>query len=129
MATARLEGVEMDQENTSTQGQPDAEGLKSLHNYALAVYILYLAGFALGGIPTLVGFILALIKGPEAKGTYLESHFSLQVRSFLWGVGLFVLGGVLLLVGVGLIVLLGATVWLLYVWIKGLVRLLDGQPV
>ncbi len=121
-----LEGVEMDQENAPAQGQPD---LKSLHNYALAVYVLYLAGFVLGGISTLVGFILALIKGPEAKGTYLESHFRLQVRSFLWGVGLFVLGGVLLLVGVGLFVLLGATVWLLYVWIKGLVRLLDGQPV
>jgi uncharacterized membrane protein len=123
-----LEGVEMDQENVPAQGQPDTERLKSLHNYALAIYVLYLAGFVLGGISTLLGFILALIKAPEAKGTYLESHYRLLVHTFVWGLVAGVVGGVLLFIGVGIIILAVAGIWILYLWVRGLVRLLDGQP-
>jgi len=112
-----------------SEAKIDEEKLRTLHNYALAVYALYLAGFLVGGLTTIVGFILALIKGPEAKGTYLESHFRLQVRTFLWALLWGVVGLILSLVGVGIVVLFVAGVWVLYMWIKGLIRLLDKQPV
>jgi len=105
------------------------ERIQALHTYTLVIYGLYLAGLVLGGITAVVGFILALIKAPEAKGTYLESHFRLLVRTFLWGLFWAAVGGVLAFVGVGVVVLAVAGIWILYLWIRGLIRLLDRQPI
>ena len=112
-----------------TPGPNQDERLKKLHTYALVAYGLYLGGFLLGGLTTIIGFILAIIKAPEARGTYLESHFRLLVRTFLWGLFWAVVGGVLTILGVGIVILAVAGIWLLYLWVRGLIRLLDEQPV
>lgn len=103
-------------------------GLRKLHNYALAVYLLYITGFVLGGITTLAGFILALVKGREARGSYLDAHFRRQQRSFLWGIFWGLVGLILNTLGIGYLIIAVVAVWLLYIWIKGLLNLTDLQP-
>lgn len=103
------------------------KNLKTLKSYALAVYVLYLLSLIVG-LTSIVGFILALIKQGEAKGTPLESHFELQVRSFVWGLVIFLIGLLLSFIGVGLLVMIAGAIWILYLWVVGLIRLLNDQP-
>ena len=70
---------------------------RSLRNIATAVYALQAAGF-LFGITWIVAVIIDYVKRDDARGSWLESHFSWQIRTFWWGLLWGVIGGVLLLV-------------------------------
>ncbi len=107
--------------------EEEDQDLKTLKSYALAVYVLYLLSLIVG-LTAIVGFILALVKQGEAKGTPLESHFELQVRSFVWGLLIFVVGLILSFIGVGLLVMIAGAIWIVYLWVVGLIRLLNDQP-
>ena len=116
----------MDEENhrsTSTK-----TWLQNLRNIALVVYALYLLGLVSAGAAGVIGFVIAVLKAPDAKGTYLESHFQLQIRTFMWGLFWSVVGLVLAYVGVGFVVLIVLWIWLVFVWVKGLLRLLEEAP-
>src|SRR5690606_40511626 len=69
----------------------------SLKTVAVVVYALQAIGYFVG-ITALIGVISAHIKSGDAKGTWLESHFRWQIRSYwyspLWGIM-----GVLLITG------------------------------
>ena len=63
------------------------------------------------------------------KGTWLESHFSWQIRTFwyalLWLIAAVVLIMTLIGVPVGFGILIALTVWLIYRIARGWLRLLD----
>ena len=101
---------------------------RSLKNIATAVYALQAAGF-LFGITWLVAVIVDYVKRDDAKGTWLESHFSWQIRTFWWGLLWGVIGGVLLLVLVGYVVLVANAVWIIYRIVKGWLRLAERREV
>ena len=101
---------------------------RSLRQICTLVYALQAASF-LVGVTFLVALIISYVKRADAAGSYLESHFTWQIRTFwyglLWGlVGL--LGHFLL---IGYLILLANTVWVLYRVIKGWLRLHEGRPV
>ena len=104
----------------------------SLINVSHAVYACYAIGFFIG-VTWLVGVIVAYVKRDEARGTWLESHFSWQIRTFWWSVLWFLLGWLLFVTLIGIVIaypLWGiAWLWALYRVIKGWMRLSDAKPV
>lgn len=49
---------------------------------AHAGYALQACAFFAGGIPLLVALIVGYLKRPDVRGTWLESHFTWQIRTF-----------------------------------------------
>ena len=106
----------------------DAEKLKELKTLTLAVYALQAAGFILGGITWIVAVVINYVKREEVAGTWLESHFRWQIRTFWFGLLWGVIGGILALVLVGFIILFADAVWIIYRIVKGWLNLSDGKP-
>lgn len=81
---------------------------------ALVVYILYVLGAVLtGGLVTLIGLVIAYVNRGEAQGTWVESHFRWQIRTFWIGLLYSVIATVLLAIGVGAILYGLILVWLI----------------
>jgi uncharacterized membrane protein len=105
---------------------PD-EKLASLKTLTTVIYALYaLSLFA--GISAIVAIVLNYIKRDEAQGTWLESHFSWQIRTFWWSVVWIVVGAITWIILVGWIVWGVAFVWFIYRIAKGWLNLNDGKP-
>lgn len=105
----------------------DAERLKSLKTITTAVYALQAAGFLLG-LSWIVAVVINYVKRDEAAGTWLESHFRWQIRTFWFGLLGFALGGILMLVLIGWIIWIATGVWLIYRIVKGWIALYENQP-
>ena len=101
--------------------------LQSLKNIATAVYALQAASFFLG-ITYFVAIILDYIKRDDARGTWLESHFRWQIRTFWFSLLWFVLGAITLVVIIGYFNLVANGLWLIYRIAKGWLNLNDGKP-
>ena len=101
---------------------------RSLRTVATAAYALQAAGF-LFGITWLIAVIIDYVKRDDARGSWLESHFSWQIRTFWWGLLWGVIGGVLLLVLVGYLVLVANAVWIIYRIVKGWLNLTENKPI
>jgi uncharacterized membrane protein len=104
----------------------------ALVNAGHAIYACYAVGFFIG-VTWLVGIIIAYVKRDDARGTWMASHISWQIRTFWWSLLWCVIGGLLAITIVGLIVawpLWGiAWLWALYRVIKGWLRLSEARPV
>jgi uncharacterized membrane protein len=86
----------------------------------------------LAGWPSIIAVILSYAKRNEARGTFLESHFRWQIRTF-WTALPFALLGLLLFVTLLLIPLAllvwGVTgLWVVYRVGRGWLALLGGKP-
>src|SRR3954470_5777725 len=97
---------------------------KSLKTLAMVVYALQALGF-INGITWIVGVVIDYVKRDEAAGTWLESHFRWQIRTFWWGLLWGVIGAVLLLVLIGYVVWAAAAIWVIYRIVKGWLYLND----
>ena len=71
---------------------------------------------------------LTYVRKEEVAGTWLESHFRWQIRTFWWGLLLGVIGTVLLLILVGYLIWVAAAIWIIYRIVKGWLYLNDGKP-
>lgn len=91
-------------------------------------YALYAASVMAGGLPAVAAVIIGYIKRDEVKGTWLESHYRWQLRTFWFGLAWMALGFLTAILFVGLFILLAAGVWMLYRVIKGWLYLNDGKP-
>ncbi len=108
-----------------------------LHAFSLLVGIVSAAtvvGAFLLGWPSLIAVILNYVKRSEARGTWLDSHFRWQIRTFWFGllwVSLCMLFVVLTL-GVGMLIAwvpLGAVgLWFIYRIARGWLAVLDRRP-
>lgn len=97
---------------------------------ALAVYALYALGAAFsGGLLTILGVILAYINRPDAEGTWVESHFQWQIRTFWISLLFVVIGLFTLIIGVGIIILILVAVWVLVRVAIGWSQLAKERPV
>jgi len=94
--------------------------------YAFTVYILQAVSFVLG-ITAIIGVIINYIKDDDVKGSWLESHFLWQKRTFWYGLLWVVLGSMTTVFLVGWLVLLVATFWLIYRIAKGWIYLVDNR--
>ena len=103
------------------------QGLKTI---VTVVYALQALGLLLPVVlPWIVGVVIDYVKREDARGTWLESHFRWQIRTFWWSLLWAVIGGILLIVLVGWLVLAVAGVWVLYRIVKGWLRLAEQREV
>ena len=112
--------------------------LYGLHALSLLTGILGAAtvvGAFLIGWPSIIAVILNYVKRSDVRGTWLESHFLWQIRTFWWGLLWVCLcwAFVLLTLGIGVIVVwlpLGVlTLWFIYRVARGWLALNDRRPV
>lgn len=68
------------------------------------------------------------MKRDAVAGTWLESHFRWQIRTFWITLAWSIVGIVTLFVFIGLFVLGVAAMWFLYRAIKGWIELSEGKP-
>ena len=108
-----------------------------LHAFSLLTGIVGVAtvvGSFLVGWPSLIAVILNYVKRSEARGTWLESHFRWQIRTFWFGLLWVSLCGLFIVVtlGIGLLVAwlpLGlVSLWFIYRIARGWLALQDGRP-
>jgi len=122
---------------------------ESLVTTAHIVYALHTLGLVIGafgtatvigtflfGWPSIIAVIINYVKRSEVRGTWLDSHFSWQIRTFwwalLWAVIIGLAGFVLSILIVGIAIwiigffLLG--IWAIYRIARGWLRLRDRQP-
>ena len=82
--------------------------------------------------PSIIAVILNYAKRSDVKGTYLESHFSWQIRTFWYAFAWVVIGVVLIFTVVGipisLTIFVAISLWILYRIARGWLVLLDGKP-
>jgi uncharacterized membrane protein len=105
----------------------DEEKLKSLKTLTMVVYALQAAGFFIG-LTWIVALIVNYVKREEAAGTFLESHFRWQIRTFWWGLAGAIAGLILMLVLIGWLLWIAVAVWAIYRIVKGGLYLNDGKP-
>ncbi len=135
--------------NPSPVPPPESSASWNLRSQVILCYVLFLMGWITGGFTTLIGFIIALVKRSDAKGTIWHGHFQNLTTVFFAMLALLliamfsfpiVLGAMLdsdlvwpfpaavslpiLLWSVGVPVFL---LWYLYRMIKGLMRALDDR--
>jgi uncharacterized membrane protein len=113
------------------------QGIYALHAFSLLTGIIGAAtvvGAFLTGWPSIIAVILNYVKRREVRGTWLESHFRWQIRTFWYGllwVGLCVLFVVMTL-GIGILIawlpLAIVSVWFVYRIVRGWLALRDGRP-
>jgi uncharacterized membrane protein len=99
----------------------------ALRQLTMAVYVLQLASI-LVGVTLIAGIIINYLKRRDVEGTWLESHFRWQIRTFWYTLLWFGVGLALLIVVIGVFVLMAAAMWLLYRAIKGWLELEERRP-
>ena len=126
-----------------------ASPAESLINTTHIVYALHTLGLVIGafgtativgtflfGWPSIVAVIINYVKRSDVRGTWLDSHFSWQIRTFwwalLWAIVIGCVGAVLTVVLVGFAIwILGffaLGIWAIYRIARGWLRLKDRQP-
>ena len=104
------------------------EALRSNKTLTWVIYGLYAASFLIG-ITCLVAIILNYVKRGDVAGTYLESHFNWQIRTFWISLVVGIIGMVLMLVLIGWLVLLADAVWVIYRLVMGALKLSESKPI
>jgi uncharacterized membrane protein len=109
----------------------------ALHAASLVIGIVGAAtvvGAFLFGWPSLIAVILNYIKRGEVRGTWLESHFRWQIRTFWFGLLWVALCGlfVVMTLGIGIFIAwipLGVVgLWFIYRILRGWLNLKDHRP-
>jgi len=140
----------MESPNAQSPGVSLATPAPSLVTIAHVVYALHTVSLAIGafsaasvigmflfGWPSIIGVILNYVYRADARGTWLESHFHWQIRTFWYAAAWAIL--VALVSAVLLIVLIGFATWVIGLFALGLwaiiritrgwLRLRDAQPI
>jgi uncharacterized membrane protein len=85
-----------------------------------------------GGIPSLVAVVMNYARRSATIGTYLESHFRWQIRTFwyalLWSLVIIVLFVTIVGIPLALIAMLALGIWIIYRVARGWLALRDRRP-
>jgi len=112
-----------------------AHVIYALHAFSvftgLASSMLVVTAF-LTGWPSIIAVILNYAKRAEVRGTWLDSHFGWQIRTFWFALVWLLAGGVAFLTFVGipvaLVVWIGTGLWVLYRIVRGWMTLSSEKP-
>jgi uncharacterized membrane protein len=107
----------------------------ALHTFAIVVGIAGTAtvvGSFVGSVPSIAAVILNYVKRSDARGTWLESHYRWQIRTFWFSIVWVLLAGLLFFTLIGIpiamAILVAVTLWLVYRITRGWLRLRDRRP-
>jgi uncharacterized membrane protein len=109
-----------------------AHAVYALHSLSILIGLTSAAtviGAFVFGFPSIVAVVINYVKRGEARGTFLESHFRWQIRTFWFGLLWCVIGGLLIVTLVGiplaLTVFVAAGIWAIYRVVSGWLALRD----
>jgi uncharacterized membrane protein len=112
-----------------------AHAIYGLHSLSVLIGVTTAAsvvGVFVFGWPSILAVILNYVKRGEVRGTWLESHFRWQIRTFWFALLWYALAGLLILSIVGIPlgwgVLVAAGIWVVYRVIRGWLALNDARP-
>jgi len=87
----------------------------------------------LTGWPSILAVILNYVKRGEARDTWLESHFSWQLRTFWFAFLWIVIAAILVVTFIGIplawVIVVATGLWVLYRIIRGWLALNDGRAI
>jgi uncharacterized membrane protein len=136
-----------DSTHVSTQTVSGAD--PSLVTYTHIIYALHTLSVLIGltsaativgafvfGVPSIIAVIMNYVRISAVRGTYLESHFRWQIRTFwyalLWLLVVGAVSFVLMLILVGFLTLplglVAVGIWVVYRIARGWLALRDGKP-
>lgn len=104
---------------------PTAEE-RNLRMLTHLVYALQALAF-LTLITPVVGVVINYVKREDAVGTFYDSHFRWQIRTFWWGLLWSTLGAITFVIGIGIVILFVMAVWYIYRIVKGWLRLTENK--
>jgi uncharacterized membrane protein len=126
-------------------GAGSAPATPAIVTTANIVYALHSLGVVIGvagaptvvgsflfGIPSIIAVVVNYVRRSEARGTFVESHFQWQIRTFwcallwftlCWLLFVTILGIPFAIVGFGLL-----TIWVIYRVSRGWLQLREGRP-
>jgi len=85
----------------------------------------------LSGWPSILAVLLNYVKRDATRGTYLESHFRWQIRTFWFAFLWLLIGAILVFTVIGIplawIMVVFVGLWVLYRMLRGVSRLVDAQ--
>jgi uncharacterized membrane protein len=141
----------MSQTSTVFEASGQRAADPSLVTYTHVIYALHALSVLIGltspatvvgsfvfGLPSIIAVIMNYARRTDARGTYLESHFSWQIRTFWFALLWIVVAGIVsaplvLLVGLGILTFYFAAavigLWVIYRVARGWLALRDGRPV
>lgn len=94
------------------------------------IYGLYAASFFFG-ITGIIAIMINYIKKNDVVGTYLESHYQWQIRTFWEGLIYVLIGFVMIFSGIwvaGMPLIIFAGIFVIFRIVKGWLRLNDEKP-
>jgi uncharacterized membrane protein len=107
----------------------------ALHALSLLIGVMTAAtivGAFVFGVPSIIAVVINYVKREEARGTFLESHFRWQIRTFWFALLWCVIGAMLFVSFVGIplavVVFFAAGVWAIYRIARGWLALRDRKP-
>jgi uncharacterized membrane protein len=123
-----------------------AEPAPSLVNVAHAVYALHALSLVIGittaativgafvfGLPSIIAVVINYLKKAEAEGTFLESHFRWQIRTFWFALLWFLIAAALFASFIGIppaiAAFVGVGIWLIYRITRGWLALRERKPI
>lgn len=99
---------------------------KRERNITTIIYALQALSFFFG-ITLFAAIIINYVKRDDVRGTWLESHFRWQIRTFWFSLLWSVIGAVSLIFVIGYFILIGGMLWLIYRIAKGWLNLANGR--
>ena len=106
-----------------------------LHAFSLFIGITTAAtivGAFVFGVPSIIAVVINYVKKGEARGTFLESHFRWQIRTFWYVLLWCILGWIFFVTLIGIPLAIAvfflAGVWAIYRVARGWLALRDRKP-
>ncbi len=123
----------------------EANPTSSLVNTTHLIYALHALSLLIGittaatiigafvfGLPSIIAVVINYLKRDEVRGTFLESHFRWQIRTFWFGLLWCLIGGFMFVTVIGipiaLMIVVAAGVWVIYRITRGWLALRDRKP-
>lgn len=103
---------------------PDLQANKTVTTVIYGLYALSL----LIGVTSLFAIVMNYVKRGDVAGTYLESHFRWQMRTFWYGLLWAFIGAATFILVIGWFVLIADMIWFIYRIVKGWMNLNEGKP-
>ena len=109
--------------------------LYAMHGFSALMGLLgpmFIVTAFLTGWPSIIAVIVNYVKRSDVRGTYLESHFSWQIRTFwyavLWSILALILVITILGIPLAWILAMIVGIWVLYRIVRGWITVLEGRP-
>ena len=109
--------------------------LYALHGFSALMGVLsaaFIVTAFLTGWPSIIAVIVNYVKRRDARGTWLDSHYGWQLRTFWYALLWVVVAGLLFLTVIGIpfafVLMIIAGLWVLYRIIRGWIALAEARP-